>query len=207
MKVQLSSRAALLVIAALFILPLVLAWLMWTGVIDYKPGAVRNLGKLVQPPVPVDLANNLVMATADNSPDLENALPSFQGHWLILHAVPSPCPPGCMEAITGLRQVHKASGRNQTRIRIALLLQDIHEPETVMAAREVYNLFTLVEDPQGEIDTTLEQIATRFSSTVSGSSYLIDPIGNIMMYYEAGSDPNDLKKDLKRLLTWSKQDN
>ena len=39
-----------------------------------------------------------------------------------------------------------------------------------------------------------------------GSLYLLDPLGNIMMFYAAGFDPNDLKKDLKRLLTWSKLD-
>ena len=39
-----------------------------------------------------------------------------------------------------------------------------------------------------------------------GSTYLIDPLGNIMMSYAAGFDPNDLKRDLKRLLTWSKLD-
>jgi hypothetical protein len=41
---------------------------------------------------------------------------------------------------------------------------------------------------------------------VYGNSYLVDPLGNIMMFYGADSDPNDLKKDLKRLLTWSKLD-
>ena len=41
---------------------------------------------------------------------------------------------------------------------------------------------------------------------VENSVYLIDPLGNIMLFYAAGFDPNDLKKDLKRLLTWSKLD-
>jgi hypothetical protein len=41
---------------------------------------------------------------------------------------------------------------------------------------------------------------------MEGSLYLLDPLGNIMLFYAAGFDPNDLKKDLKRLLTWSKLD-
>ena len=44
------------------------------------------------------------------------------------------------------------------------------------------------------------------SAGTAGQTYLVDPLGNIMMAYEAGSDPNHLKKDLKRLLTWSKLD-
>jgi hypothetical protein len=51
-----------------------------------------------------------------------------------------------------------------------------------------------------------EAMADNFSSASTGSRFLIDPMGNIMMLYAAGFDPNDLKKDLKRLLKWSQQD-
>ena len=44
------------------------------------------------------------------------------------------------------------------------------------------------------------------SQAGTGSVYLVDPLGNIMMRYESGSDPNKLKQDLKRLLKWSKLD-
>jgi hypothetical protein len=43
-------------------------------------------------------------------------------------------------------------------------------------------------------------------SATKGDIYLIDPLGNIMMYYAADADPNHIRKDLKRLLTWSKLD-
>jgi hypothetical protein len=54
MKLEMSPRLALVVIAALFILPLLLAWLMYSGVIEFTPGTTRNHGQLVQPPVPLD---------------------------------------------------------------------------------------------------------------------------------------------------------
>jgi hypothetical protein len=54
----------------------------------------------------------------------------------------------------------------------------------------------------------LEQVAGQIDppAPVQGSTYLIDPLGNIILFYAAEYDPNDLKKDLKRLLTWSKLD-
>ena len=52
----------------------------------------------------------------------------------------------------------------------------------------------------------LGRVASSQGADVAGSVYLIDPLGNIMLFYAAGFDPNDLKKDLKRLLTWSKLD-
>ena len=36
--------------------PLVLAWLMYNGAIDFKPASTRNLGNLVQSPQPVSWA-------------------------------------------------------------------------------------------------------------------------------------------------------
>lgn len=206
MKFNLSSRVALVIIAAMFILPLVLAWLMLSGAVDYKPGPIQNLGELVQPPVLVDWESLLVPVRAEMETPSSETPVSFRNHWVVLHAVPVPCPTPCLEEIAGIRQVHKASGRNQSRIRIALLLQDASQAESVNGLRNIYQLFQLVESPDGAIQPILEEIASRYSTTASGSSYLIDPIGNIMMFYGAGSDPNKLKKDLKRLLTWSRLD-
>ena len=203
MNIRLSSRATLLVIAALFVLPLVLAWLMYSGTIEFKPASGRNLGTLVQPPIPVDWENDLepiAMASEAAGPE------TLEGHWVVLHVVPPVCASPCLEALQGLRQVHKASGKDQRRIRIALLLRKPHVPENISEIQELYPLFQLVQSPGGDLWRRLERIAAGFSHTEDDSSYLIDPIGNIMMFYEAGSDPNHLKKDLKRLLTWSKLD-
>jgi hypothetical protein len=206
MKFHLSSRTALVLIAAMFILPLVLAWLMQSGAIDFKPESARNLGDLVEPPVPADWEESLIFVPAINNASRDELSVFFDRHWVILHVIPSPCPSSCLEAISALRQIHKASGRNQSRIRIALLLQSDNHPETISRVGEIYHLFQLAENPNGNIRSILEDVANNFSTRAEGSSYLIDPIGNIMMFYEAGSDPNNLKNDLKRLLTWSKLD-
>jgi hypothetical protein len=33
--------------------------------------------------------------------------------------------------------------------------------------------------------------------------YLVDPLGNFMMYFEADDDPRGVIKDLEKLLKWS----
>jgi peroxiredoxin len=192
---------ALLVIAALFVLPLVAAWLMYRGVIDYTPGATRNLGQLVQPPVPLPWAE-LAADRAD-----ERVESAFAGHWLVLHAVPRHCPDACLEAIVYLRQVHLASGRDQTRVRIALL-QETADAALTDRLLDIYPVFQLLGDPRGTLWPMLDQVARRHGQPqgAAGSTFLVDPLGNVMMFYAAGSDPNHLKGDLKRLLTWSKLD-
>jgi hypothetical protein len=75
--------------------------------------------------------------------------------------------------------------------------------ESTAKLRDIYLKFQRLEGSGGDIPPVFEAIADKFSSASTGSSFLIDPMGNIMMFYAAGFDPNDLKKDLKRLLQWS----
>ena len=203
MKFRLSPRAALVIIAALFVLPLVAAWLMYTGAIDYQPGTTRNLGDLVRPAVPVDWSATTRLS--GEAPDAGEA--DFERHWVVLHDLPSPCDSACLETVTALRQVHRAAGRNQSRIRLALLLPEALPEATAAELTTVYDRFRLLQNPGGELRQALEVAGSRAGTpTLPGNSYLVDPLGNIMMVYAAGSDPNHLKKDLKRLLTWSKLD-
>ena len=202
MKSRLSPRIALLIIAALFFLPLVAAWLMYTGTIEFRPQSTRNLGQLVQPPVPVAWAG---VYRNGARPVPVNG--SFGGHWLILHAVPQSCEETCLRAVTDLRQIHRAAGRQQSRIRLALL----HGPNPATdgaGLQDIYGAFQLLENPDGSLWRTLEDVArgSESAAPAMGSSYLIDPLGNIMLFYAVGYDPNHLKNDLKRLLTWSKLD-
>ena len=195
MKKRLSPRVALLIIAALFIVPLVLAWLMYAGTFDYRPASTRNLGNLVEPPVPMSWNPLWVVAGADS--DTEGVL---AGHWVVLKDIRGPCGPDCVAEVTSLRQVHRAAGRQQGRIRRALLLPDDPPPALADKLTAIYPKFLLLEDPSGQLRDALAQAAA------GHRDYLIDPLGNIMMSYASGSDPNDLKQDLKRLLTWSKLD-
>jgi len=205
-KPRFSSRATLVVIAALFVLPLVFAWLMYSGTIAFKPVSLRNLGELVQPPVPVDWEHHLVAFPLGQDASTGTPALSLDRHWVVLYLVPYECPSACLEAIAGLRQVHKASGRDQSRVRIVLLLPEAIRKESVTALEAIYPLFEFARNPDGTVLETLASIAGSHSANAQGSSYLIDPIGHIMMFYAAGSDPNHLKKDLKQLLTWSKLD-
>lgn len=121
--------------------------------------------------------------------------------------MPRPCLADCLSSLTDLRQIHRAAGRQQGRIRLALL-HDLAAGDGAGGLQEVYAEFRLLQNPEGSLWKALERIAGRADppAPVRGSTYLIDPLGNIMLFYAAGYDPNDLKNDLKRLLTWSKLD-
>jgi len=198
MKMRLSPRLSLIIITALFVLPLLLAWFMYTGTIEYRPGSTRNLGQLVEPPQPIswesiEIISSIGVTAGDAVDDLAE-------HWVILQPLPAGCDVACIEQVTSLRQIHRAAGRNQSRVRIALL-PEAAEATTLARLQNTYDEFRIIRSKDDAL-----QAAMARSTDDDMATYLIDPLGNIMMVYATGADPNHLKTDLKRLLTWSKLD-
>jgi hypothetical protein len=72
----------------------------------------------------------------------------------------------------------------------------------------IYGKFSLLTNPSGSMLNVLQEIREPLKTSLNtgAGTYLIDPLGNIMMAYTADTDPNDIRLDLKRLLTWSKLD-
>jgi hypothetical protein len=209
MKFSLSPRLALLIIAAMFLLPLLLAWLMYSGSLDFKPTSTRNLGTLIEPPVPVDWTVTVLLSGETNlAVNPGQGIGVFDEHWVILQPVPEGCDDSCLKEVSNLRQIHRASGRQQFRIRLALLLDESSPADQAKSLLAIYPKFHLIRDPSGILSEALAGIQQNLSGQAGPEKgvYMIDPLGNIMMYYKAGSDPNFLKQDLKRLLTWSKLD-
>lgn len=196
----LPPRVTLLVILGLFTLPLALAWMMNSGSIPYRSADTVNLGRLVSPVVPLDWSS--VEPVANDS-----ATAGLDGFWVILYAIPPICNEGCLAAVTQLRQVHRASGRDQNRIKIALLVEPSISQSLVDELLAIDPQFNLVESLSGTISRALAQaVAPDPAQGGQAAVYLVDPVGNIMMTYNGKSGPNRLSKDLKRLLTWSTQD-
>ncbi|MDT8319422.1 MAG: hypothetical protein RQ826_02725 [Xanthomonadales bacterium] len=200
-----SPRIALLIIFGIFVLPLLLAWLMYSGVINFEPVSTRNLGQLVRPPVPTtwESMEFAGVETTGSTPATELA-----EHWVVLYALPESCAEQCLQTVVDLRQVHRALGRHQTRIRLALLLPAALSGTSSQSLMKIYEQLHLLRNPSGDFRVALSK-ATEATGTPNGSPatvYLVDPQGNVMMRYPKNSDPNDLKIDLQRLMTWSKQD-
>lgn len=196
-----SNRLKLLAILALFILPLLLAVLMFKGKLPLLSGDTVNQGKLVQPPVALD------WGAAKGSKDNPNDRADLLGNWVILLPLADSCGQECVRKATGLRQLHRASGREQHRIRIVLLAESVPGDRTRQEYAAIYDQFTWLSDPGHELLRQLQQVAkqTRLEpDTVT--SYLVDPLGNIMMAYDMADSETRMSKDLKRLLKWSKQD-
>ena len=86
--------------------------------------------------------------------------------------------------------------------RLALLLDNASPADQAQSLLATYPQFNLIRDPSGLMWETLGRIQLNLAGQAEPArgGYIIDPLGNIMMYYEDSSDPEFIKQDLNRLL-------
>jgi hypothetical protein len=180
-------------IFALFLGPVLLVVLMRSSWWQYEPGGMKNHGYLVQPPVSLQLENT------------EN----FDRKWLILYTIDQPCEKQCIEEVTTLRQIHRAVGRHAENLSVVLLSDTDLEPQLRTDLTAIYPGFNLLTDTSGNALATLkninESMQTEQPAINTPHTYILDPMLNVILGYTADTNPNDLHKDLKRLLKWADQ--
>ncbi len=195
-----SNRLKLLAILAMFLLPLLAALLMYKGRLPSLSSETINQGTLVQPPVALDWT----AAKADPATEPGEAL---LGSWVMLMAVPATCEEACLQKVTGLRQVHKATGRERQRLELVLLTDSLPLEPLNQQFLNIYEQFKVLADPSGKIHQSIQSALNQSGLPANSlNTYLVDPLGNIMMAYTPPGSEARMTKDLKRLLAWSKQD-
>jgi cytochrome oxidase Cu insertion factor (SCO1/SenC/PrrC family) len=193
------GRLQLLLLAALFASPMLLAYVLFYS--DWRPERSANYGELVQPP-------RLVADVALT--DLQGqrfALRSLRGKWLYVHFGSAQCAGACADALYKTRQVIIAQEKNYERVQRLFVVTDGEATDPTLAALLKEHPGLRVARPDAE---TLRALAREFSLPVGSPLenrdrvYLLDPLGNLMLSYPADANPNGMRKDLARLLRVSR---
>jgi hypothetical protein len=181
------GRIQFLLIAAIFLGPLAIAaWMYFTDSALIPEGRV-NHGALLQPIV------NLPEELPGSGLHAHN-----EGHWVLLHADADACDEECQYALYTLRQTRLMLGKEMDRV-IRVFLHGETPPDTVFLAEEHDGLVTLRDDSLGELLDS-----KRPQDLAAGGYYLVDPLGNLVMYFPRSIDPSALVEDVKRLLKQSR---
>ena len=202
-------KLAIIAVFLLFLLPVVTATLLHTEWLDWRPVKLRNHGEFVSPVHP------LTFTAATTQDGRAISAEGMQDKWFLIMHHPAVCTTPCIEAFFWLRQIRAAQDRHQTSIGLMLVsahplsdesLAQIHElaPDAyVISGHSAHalsdTLSTLAEDNNGVSTQSLD-------AELSHWVYLSDPMANIMMRYRAEADPNGIRRDLRRLLTWTQRD-
>ncbi len=197
------QQVTLLGIFALFLAPLLLVMLMRSSWWGYQPDSLRNFGQLVQPPVQLPVG--------PLQPDGHRSLaPGTEGQWLLLYVMPGDCDRKCSDDIVSFRQIHRAAGRQAEYLSIVILNENEAGSALQSRIESIYQELNFIAHPPAETLATLARINTDLTPEKGVPenirTYVVDPMLNVILAYRADANPNDINKDLKRLLTWSKQD-
>lgn len=181
-----ADRLKLLLIFALFAAP-ALAALMARD--HFAPAPGNSHGELLQPAVP--RFAGLVDATG--SPAVLEAL---RGRWVLLTVASGPCGDACRAQLYLSRQTRLAQGRERGRVLRALILP-------TGAA------FDAGMDAGDDAEARLHRYAAPRDSLAAWSdgearSYVVDPLGHIMLRFPAAADGKGMIRDLRLLLKASR---
>ena len=186
------QQYTLLGIFAMFFTPLILVMLMRSPFWDYRPAELKNKGQLVQPPLELPIAEEL------------------KGEWLLTYVTPEVCEDDCLNAIVALRQIYKASGRQQEHLKILVLNAADTNTELAETIESIFaDIVYLEKTPPAtlaKLDTLNKQLQTESGNPSATQTYILDPMQNVVLAYTVDTNPSDINKDLKSLLKWSKAD-
>ncbi|MDH4126139.1 MAG: hypothetical protein OEW64_11980 [Gammaproteobacteria bacterium] len=181
-----SARLQLTLIALVFFGPLLLAvWLYFGGHFELARRG-SNHGALLQPIV------NLREALSESGLLLQG-----EGRWMLLYVHESECSAACRDALYTLRQSRLMLGKDQDRLVRGFLHGDT-PPDTVFLAAEHQGL---VAAQEVRLVTLLNN--KKPNELAAGGYFLLDPLGNLVMYFRPDIDPSEMVSDIEHLLRLS----
>ena len=168
------------ILLAMFILPIAFGTLFFYANPNYFSESTVNYGELVRP----------VIATDVDDIEIEGG-DSLQGIWTMAY-ISSRCDDACEKAVADMNTIRTLMNADMRRIQRMIIIEDSSTPTSndkgLIKARVASEKLT--------------QILTKYTEN---AIYLIDPIGNIMLYYEPQNiDIRLVIKDLKRLFKYSR---
>jgi hypothetical protein len=183
------QRRLLIGVALMFFAPLGFSFFLYYGY-GWHPGGHVNKGELIQPPRPLPPAALPLAGGGETDTQV------LRHKWTLLYVQRGPCAEDCLRHLYDTRQVRTALDREMNRVQRMLIadadccdLQKLHEIHP--------DLVTVRSGPQAGPLLALLPAAN------ADRIYLIDPLGNLMMFYEPDSKPKGMLQDMKRLLQLS----
>lgn len=178
-------------LAAIFFLPLIASFAMYYGG-SWRPAASTAHGELYHPARPLPKAE---LRHADGS---VAAIDVFADKWTLVYVGHGACDKDCRDSLYFMRQTRLSLNNEMTRV-----------SRLFLATGECCNNEFLEKEHAGlvAIDATgpnaSELVAAFPIAERAHSLYIVDPLGNLVMRYDARDTPRGLLDDLKKLLKLS----
>lgn len=195
-KADPASRGVFFMLMLLFVLPVVLATLLYlTG---WRPSSSGHHGELIQPARQIDVH---ALQTLDGK---SAHFSELRDKWLMVHFGPSSCPEACMKNIYTMRQVHAAQAKELGRIQRVFIATDMGAAEALKVKLADYPEMVVWTGGKKALADVFQSFGIDAGQAAEQQGiYLVDPLGNLIMRYPPGTDPGGMLKDMVRLLKYS----
>lgn len=203
MKALSKSRLYLLGLFAVFFIPMFIAMWMYFGAGSWFTLKSQNHGVLIQPPRPL----NEFSLTSNDAATWTHE--EFLGKWTIMYLGDGQCDLYCEASLFKMRQVQLTLGRDSQRVQRKFLGLDdglgdgLGNNSNSTNLKEIFKNYPKLQNAWFDPDLFRIHLP-QFKDLDGHSIYIIDPLGNLMMYYSKYATSKGIKKDLKRLLKVSR---
>jgi cytochrome oxidase Cu insertion factor (SCO1/SenC/PrrC family) len=177
-------------LAGLFLVPLLLSFWLYYG-LHWRPRGTANHGELIVPARPLP---DVTLTDAAGVP----ASHIFSGKWSLVYVGDGACDADCHATLFFMRQTRLSLNTEMTRVQRVFLATGNCCDRAYLAA-EHPGLRVL-----DATSAAAQPLLALFAPTGRAQGlYIVDPLGNLMMRYDARQPPKGLLEDLKRLLQLS----
>jgi len=198
------QRRLLIGLALIFFAPLGVSFYLYYGHGSWHPGGRVNAGDLIVPPRPLPALTLPLQSSGETDSDF------LRRKWTLLYVQPGPCAERCRTSLYQTRQVRLALDRDMDRVQRVFIadgdccdFQFLHQQHPDLIA-------VRMNPAAAPLLALLPQHGPGNNSAGAGGddaatqpTYLIDPLGNLMMSYAPDAKPKGMLEDMKRLLRLS----
>ena len=195
-KQQTRSRWTLVLLVAIFVAPILLAYIVYKNK-SLIPSSQKNHGTIISPAQPLPaFALKIIEGASFGLNDIKRK-------WSYIYVIENECDDACQLNLLKMRNARIAQGAEGRRVNYYLILTAKLNDQTFAAE-------LIKAHPKLNYLYATDSLAKPLLDILKGSGqarledmkrvYMVDPIGNYMMFYEDGFDSLGIMEDLKFLL-------
>lgn len=184
MSVKTKSRLTLLALLMVFVLPLLLAWALSVGPLEWRPQRTVNFGLLLDPPLQLQTYGVVNASGAE----LTSTAIARDWYVVVLHA--KACSAACRNLTQAAEKIQLAVGRDARRVKLAILGH-----EKVLPASSKEN-WLLPADDRLISDLGRATVESQLDNVL----LIVDYQGYVVLLYHSVEGGIGALEDLKRLL-------
>ena len=182
--------------AAIFIGPMLLAYVLVNNMHQFDEFNTKNYGELIDPAKPLQ---DFKLSRYDGD---ELKLSELRNKWVMVYIGAATCDAKCSENLYKMRQSRLAQGGELIRIKRLYISIDGKPTESLQTVLAEHQGLEVVYGNASQIQPVLKQfdLTEQAITNQSIGMFIVDPLGNLVMRYQTGFEAKGLVKDLSLLL-------